>query len=83
MRTTLTLEPDVAAQLDRRRRAHRRSLKDEVNHLIRLGLLHDEEAAASAPPRRYRVEPLAVGGLLVDVDDVTAALEIAEGSERP
>jgi hypothetical protein len=82
MRTTLTFEPDVAAQLERRRRAHHRSFKDEVNHLIRLGLLHDEEKAASAPARRYRVEPFAVGGLLVDVDDVTAALEIAEAPEQ-
>jgi hypothetical protein len=83
MRTTLTLEPDVAAQLERRRRARRRSLKDEVNRLIRLGLLYDDEAAPTTPAGRFRVEPFAVGELLVDVDDVTAALEIAEGSERP
>jgi len=82
MRTTLTLEDDVVAQLEERRRAHRRSFKDEVNRLIRLGLLHDEEAGRRAAPERFRVEPFAIGALLVDVDDVTAALEIAEGPER-
>jgi hypothetical protein len=83
MRTTLTLEPDVAAQLERRRREHRRSFKEEVNRLIRLGLLHDEESPSSDAVERFHVEPFAVGALLVDVDDVTAALEVAEGSARP
>jgi hypothetical protein len=79
MRTTLTLEPDVAAQIDQRRREHRRSMKEEVNRLLRLGLLHDEEEARQPPRERFRVEPFDVGELLIDIDDVTAALEIAEG----
>jgi hypothetical protein len=80
MRTTLTLEPDVAARIEQRRRESRRPLKAEVNRLLRLGLEHDGEAGRAAPASRYRVEPFAVGELLVDVDDVTAALEIAESS---
>ena len=83
MRTTLTLDPDVAAQLEQRRRERAGSFKDEVNRLLRLGLLNDREADEGAGSRRYRVEPLATGELLVDVDDVTAALEAAEGLERP
>lgn len=83
MRTTLTIESDVAAQLERRRREGERSFKDEVNRLLRLGLLHDEDRERAERLPHYRVEPFAVGGLLVDVDDVTAALEIAEGAERP
>jgi hypothetical protein len=81
MRTTLTLEPDVAAQIEQRRRDHRRSLKQEVNRLLRLGLLHDEEDARQPARKRFRVEPFHVGELLIDVDDVTEALEIAEGIE--
>jgi hypothetical protein len=82
MRTTLTLEPDVAAQLERRRRESRSSLKSEVNRLLRLGIEHDRESGGTATPERFRVEPLPVGKLLVDVDDVTAALEITE-RQRP
>ena len=78
MRTTLTLEPDVAAQLDRRRRERHSSLKAEVNHLLRVGLEHEREAASTAAPERFRVEPLDVGELLIDIDDVTAALDLIE-----
>jgi hypothetical protein len=81
MRTTLTLEDDVASRLERLRRQGNGSFKHEVNRLLRLGLLHDDEAERNARPPRYRVEPFAVGELLVDVDDVTAALELAERPE--
>lgn len=78
MRTTLTLEPDVAAQLERRRRERHSSLKAEVNHLLRVGLEHEREAAPAVAPERFRVEPFSVGELLIDVDDVTAALDLIE-----
>ncbi len=81
MRTTLTLEDDVAAAIEHRRRERQHSLKQEVNELIRVGLLHvDEKSAKKAP--RFRVEPLDAGGLLIDIDDVSAALDIAEGPWR-
>jgi hypothetical protein len=78
MRTTLTLDPDVATQLERRRRERHSSLKAEVNHLLRVGLEHERESALTAAPERFRVEPLDVGELLIDVDDVTAALDQIE-----
>jgi hypothetical protein len=80
MRTTLTLDDDVAAAIERRRREHDHSLKQEVNELIRLGLRHVDEP--KQPADRFRVEPLDAGGLLIDVDDVSAALDIAEGPWR-
>jgi len=49
-----------------------------ANRLLRLGLRHDREVGRESAPPPFRVEPFAVGELLVDVDDVTAALEIAE-----
>jgi len=78
MRTTLTLDPDVAAQLDRRRRERHSSLKAEVNHLLRVGLDHERESARTATPERFRVEPLDVVALLIDVDDVTAARDLID-----
>jgi hypothetical protein len=81
MRTTLTLDDDVAAAVERRRRELNHTLKQEVNDLIRLGLAHEEEAIGTERPV-FRVQPLDVGELLIDIDDVSAALDIAEGPWR-
>jgi len=78
MRTTLTLDPDVAAQLEQRRRSRDRTLKEEVNHLLRLGLLHADDGAA--PAAEFRTRSASVGALLLgSVDDVATALDLAEG----
>jgi hypothetical protein len=76
----LTLDDDVAAAIERRRQEFHHSLKREVNDLIRAGLMHAEQEQPKTP--RFRVEPLPVGELLVPIDDVSAALDIAEGPWR-
>jgi plasmid stability protein len=79
MRTTVTLDDDVVAALDRRRRELKRSLEQEVNDLIRAGLIRVEEQKNPDRPS-FRVEPLDVGELLVDnLDDISAVLAMAEG----
>jgi hypothetical protein len=80
MRTTLTLDDDVAAAVEHRRQERSHSLKQEVNELLRLGLRHADEPDPETP--RFRVQPLDTGGLLIDIDDVSAALDIAEGPWR-
>lgn len=80
MRTTLTLDDDVAAAIELRRQKLHRSLKQEVNDLIRAGLTHVEQEQPDTP--RFRIEPLPVGELLIPIDDVQAALDIAEGPWR-
>jgi hypothetical protein len=52
MRTTLTLDADVAVQLERLRRAHNVSLKDLVNDALRRGLRE-----MSTNPRKARAVP--------------------------
>lgn len=80
MRTTLTIDEDVAAAIELRREELRHSLKQEVNDLLRAGLTHIDQERSQAP--RFRVEPLPVGKLLIPIDDVQAALDIAEGPWR-
>lgn len=79
MRTTLTLDDDVAAAIEHRRQKLNHSLKREVNDLIRAGLMYEEQERPETP---FRVEPLPVGELLVPIDDVSAALDAAEGAWR-
>lgn len=75
VRTTLTLDPDVAVELERRRREGGKSLKEEVNHLLRVGLRHADAAPEGAP---FRTEPASLGRLLVPIDDVSAALDLLD-----
>ena len=84
MRTTLTLDDDVAAAIERRRGELRHSLKQEVNDLLRAGLTYveQEREREETETPRFRVEPLPAGKLLIPIDDVQAALDIAEGPWR-
>lgn len=79
MRTTLTLDDDVAAAVEQRRRERRRSLKQEINELIRVGLLHVNEPLTEVPP--FRVEPFDCGGLLIDIEDMSPVHEMMDLEE--
>jgi hypothetical protein len=53
MRTTLTLDPDVARLLEEEVHRQRKPFKQVVNEAIRRGL----SPRQSSPPGRYRVRP--------------------------
>jgi hypothetical protein len=80
-RTTLTLDPDVAAELERRRRRRGTTLKAEVNELLRAGLSRVSEPAT--PTRRFETTVLPLGRPLVEsFDDIAEVLALAEGEEH-
>lgn len=78
MRTTLTLDADVAAMLQRMQRTRECSLKAIVNEALRRGLQEME-----GPRQRggvYRTPAVDLGRCLVgSLDDVSEALAHAEG----
>jgi len=77
MRTTLTIDEDVAVQLERLRRERNASLKDVVNDTLRQGL---RAAEAPAKPRKpYRIKTYDLGPALVDIDNVAEAIAAIEG----
>lgn len=83
MRTTMTLEDDVAAQLEELRRARRLSLKEVVNQALRLGLAQLQGRERSDRPV-YRQPADSLGGcLLPSIDDVATAIELGEGDGLP
>jgi hypothetical protein len=78
MRTTLTLDDDVAALLARARKTRRASFKQIVNAALREGLQVVE------PPRRrrpgFRTQPISLGRCLVgNLDNVAEVLALVEG----
>ena len=78
MRTTLTLDDDVAAALERLRRARDASLKDVVNDALRRGL--NDLAEPSKPRTRFRTQSATLGRLRVaTIDNVSETLAVAEG----
>ena len=78
MRTTLTLDDDVAAILERLRRSRDRSLKDLVNEALRRGL--DAMRSRSRRGDRFRTQAVALGRCRIgSIDNVADALSLAEG----
>ena len=65
MRTTLTLDDDVAAAIERRRRERGTRLRDEVNELLRTGLLAARERDASALGHAYTLPTFDPGRMLI------------------
>lgn len=78
MRTTIEFDPDVAAELTRRRAEGRTTLRDDVNRLVRLGLA-SESGRAGDERERFRTPTFDSGPPLAPVDDVEAAIAHAEG----
>lgn len=54
MRTTVTLDPDVADRLNRLAHERRRSFKETLNDVLRRGLARQE---SPSEPRRFTLKP--------------------------
>lgn len=78
MRTTLTLDEDVAAKLKSEVRRTGKSFKEAVNDMLRLGLSRRRRNAA-APPFRVVARDLGILKPGLSLDNVTDLLERAEG----
>lgn len=81
MRTTLTLEDDIAARLQAEARKTGRPFKVVVNEYLRAGLAQ-RRAAKSASP--FHVTPIAMGEMLPgrSYDNIGGLLEEVEGAEH-
>jgi hypothetical protein len=78
MRTTLTLDDDVAAVLERLRKSRDASLKDLVNEALRRGL--KDMTGRSKRGERFRTRSAALGRLrIAGLDNIGEALAISEG----
>jgi hypothetical protein len=78
MRTTLTIDDDIAVELQRVRRTHDARLKDVVNDALRRGL---REMTSEPKPRKpFRTRPFDPGRVLIDnLDNIAEVLALIEG----
>jgi hypothetical protein len=77
MRTTLSLDDDVVAALERLRKTHGASLKGLANEALRWGL----KDMSARPKRRrpFRTQAVALGHLRIgSIANIAEALAIAE-----
>ena len=78
MRTTLTLDDDVAAALERLRETGNKSLKEVVNEALRLGI--QAMGANSKPKKPFKPKSVDLGVCRVSsLDNVAELIVIAEG----
>ena len=78
MRTTLTLDDDVAATLQRSRRCCRISLKDLINEALRRGL--SDMRRRRRPRQPVRTRPSATSRVrIASIDNIGEALATVEG----
>ena len=81
MRTTLTLDPDVAAKAKKGAASLRKPLKQIINEALRIGL---DELLQPPRARSYRTKPRPLGlrrGF--SYDNIAELLARAEGEDHP
>jgi hypothetical protein len=77
MRTTLSLDADVAARIRQLRRKGA-TLREIVNTALRRGL---SELEHPQRPKRVRTRAVSLGPLSSNIDDVAEVLALAEGDD--
>ncbi len=82
MRTTLTIDKDVAIALERVRDRESLTLKAAVNEALRRGIRNMDAEREGPATEPYRIKPWNSGGMRVPVNSVAEALNWAEGETR-
>jgi hypothetical protein len=79
VRTTLTLDDDVAMRLQAEARRTGRSFKEVVNHTLRLGFVRD-----GAKAKRFKVHARDLGALRpgLSLDNIAELTDAVEGSRH-
>lgn len=82
MRTTITLEEDVARELAKIQRQRRAGFKQTLNDVLRAGLATlDQRRRHKSEP--FRTEPVSLGRpRLESIDDISDVLAFAEGERH-
>jgi hypothetical protein len=79
MRTTLTLDDDVAAQIRRLRESRKTALKDLINEVLRAGLAVMQDGPKETK-KRFQTKPVSLGRcFFTNLDNPAEVLAVVEG----
>jgi hypothetical protein len=82
VRTTLTLEDDVAKEIDRLRAERGTGLKETINAVLRAGVAALRSRTKAARHREFRTEPASLGTpRLKSLDNIDDVLSFGEGED--
>ena len=80
MRTTLTVDDDIAAEIEQLRRERNASLKDVINEALRRGV---RDLRTPPKPRKpFRLRTFDMGEPRFPIDNVAEAIAYAEGDDH-
>ncbi len=83
MRTTLTLDPDVEAQLRQTKTRRGMRWKQLVNEALREGLSHLNEETADAAREPFKTREADLGRCRYDnLDNIAETLAVSEGEDH-
>lgn len=83
MRTTLTLEPDVAARLRRIQERDQMQWNDLINQTLREGLSHQDEKDKRSERETFHTREVHLGHCRYDdIDNLADVLALAEGENH-
>lgn len=80
MRTTLTLDDDVAVRLERLRRERDASFKDIVNDVLRAGLRAKQNSPKPRP--KFCTKTFDGKEFLIPIDNAAEAIALLEGEDH-
>lgn len=80
MRTTVTLDRDVAARLKGLRKRRDQTFKEVVNTALRAGL-DRLEAPTKKPAKPYTLHPVSMGPRLPNLDNIAEVLATIEDEQ--
>ena len=80
MRTTLTLDDDVAKEIERLRAERRTGLKETINAVLRAGVATLRSRKKTPARSKFRTEPVSLGTpRLKSLDNIDEVLSLGEG----
>lgn len=82
MRTTVTLDDDLALRLEQLRAESGQSFKEVINEVIRIGLERRGFVVTRQSEARRPLKTLDLGEALIDLTCVWEAIAIAEGEDH-
>lgn len=81
MRTTVTIDDDIALRIEQRRAERGQSFKDAINDMLRIALDADEAQVRRREERSAPLKTFSLGQPYLNLDNIGEVLAILDGED--